>query len=111
MTKLVFSSRRQKDIFSLIAEAETSNRNPDVNFWIAPDGAEITSYKYPNGLWKKEIVKGSTRINRYSAKINNKIVMTETVERLINAEFMENISVEVMNMFSQYSHSKLYIKD
>jgi len=111
MTKLIFSSRRQKDIFSLIAETESLKTNPDVNYWIAPDGAEITIYKYSNGLWKKEIVKGSRRIIRYSAKINNKIVITENVETLVNVEFLTNISVEIADMFTQYSHSKLFIKE
>jgi len=68
MSKLVFSSRRVKDIYELIAESDTLSTNPDVNFYIAPDGAEITVYKYSNGLWKKEIVKNSRRIIRYSAK-------------------------------------------
>lgn len=110
MSKLVFSSRRVKDIYELIAESDALSTNPDVNFYIAPDGAEITVYKYSNGLWKKEIVKNSRRIIRYSAKIGHKIVMSEHVEYIVGATLLENIALEVANMFSQYSNSKIWVK-
>ena len=67
--KLVFSSRRVVTLDELIKESDILKTNPDVNFYIAPDGAEVTVYKYSNNLWKKEIVKNSRRIVRFSAKI------------------------------------------
>ena len=58
--KLVFSSRRVVTLDELIKESDLLKTNPDVNFYIAPDGAEVTAYKYSNGLWKKEIVNDRT---------------------------------------------------
>jgi hypothetical protein len=108
--KLVFSSRRVITLDELIKESDLLKMNPDVNFYIAPDGAEVTAYKYSNGLWKKEIVKNSRRIVRYSAKIGGKIVMTEHAEIILNSSIFETVAVEVAEMFSQYSNSKLWVK-
>ena len=108
--KLVFSSRRVVTLDELIKESDLLKTNPDVNFYIAPDGAEVTAYKYSNGLWKKEIVKNSTRIVRFSAKIGGKIVMTEHAEIILNSSIFESVAVEVAEMFSQYSNSKLWVK-
>jgi hypothetical protein len=108
--KLVFSSRRVITLDELIKESDLLKMNPDVNFYIAPDGAEVTAYKYSNGLWKKEIVKNSRRIVRYSAKIGGKIVMTEHAEIILNSSIFETVAVEIAEMFSQYSNSKLWVK-
>jgi len=108
--KLVFSSRRVVTLDELIKESDLLKTNPDVNFYIAPDGAEVTAYKYSNGLWKKEIVKNSRRIVRYSAKIGGKIVMTEHAEIILDSRIFESVAVEVAEMFSQYSNSKLWVK-
>lgn len=108
--KLVFSSRRVVTLDELIKESDLLKTNPDVNFYIAPDGAEVTAYKYSNGLWKKEIVKNSRRIVRFSAKIGGKIVMTEHAEIILNSGIFESVAVEVAEMFSQYSNSKLWVK-
>lgn len=108
--KLVFSSRRVVTLDELIKESDTLKTNPDVNFYIAPDGAEVTAYKYSNGLWKKEIVKNNRRIVRFSAKIGGKIVMTEHAEIILNSSIFESVAVEVAEMFSQYSNSKLWVK-
>jgi len=108
--KLVFSSRRVVTLDELIKESDLLKTNPDVNFYIAPDGAEVTAYKYSNGLWKKEIVKNSRRIVRFSAKIGGKIVMTEHAEIILDSRIFESVAVEVAEMFSQYSNSKLWVK-
>lgn len=108
--KLVFSSRRVVTLDELIKESDILKTNPDVNFYIAPDGAEVTAYKYSNGLWKKEIVKNNRRIVRFSAKIGGKIVMTEHAEIILNSSIFESVAVEVAEMFSQYSNSKLWVK-
>lgn len=108
--KLVFSSRRVVTLDELIKESDLLKTNPDVNFYIAPDGAEVTAYKYSNGLWKKEIVKNSRRIVRYSAKIGGKIVMTEHAEIILDSKIFESVALEVAEMFSQYSNSKLWVK-
>jgi D-serine dehydratase len=108
--KLVFSSRRVVTLDELIKESDLLKTNPDVNFYIAPDGAEVTAYKYSNGLWKKEIVKNSRRIVRFSAKIGGKIVMTEHAEMILDSRIFESVAVEVAEMFSQYSNSKLWVK-
>lgn len=108
--KLVFSSRRVVTLDELIKESDILKTNPDVNFYIAPDGAEVTAYKYSNGLWKKEIVKNSRRIVRFSAKIGGKIVMSEHAEIILNSSIFESVAVEVAEMFSQYSNSKLWVK-
>lgn len=108
--KLVFSSRRVVTLDELIKESDLLETNPDVNFYVAPDGAEVTAYKYSNGLWKKEIVKNSRRIVRYSAKIGGKIVMTEHAEIILDSKIFESVAVEVAEMFSQYSNSKLWVK-
>ena len=108
--KLVFSSRRVVTLDELIKESDLLKTNPDVNFYIAPDGAEVTAYKYSNGLWKKKIVKNSRRIVRFSAKIGGKIVMTEHAEIILNSSIFESVAVEVAEMFSQYSNSKLWVK-
>ena len=108
--KLVFSSRRVVTLDELIKQSDLLKTNPDVNFYIAPDGAEVTAYKYSNGLWKKEIVKNSRRIVRFSAKIGGKIVMTEHAEIILNSSIFESVAVEVAEMFSQYSNSKLWVK-
>jgi len=108
--KLIFSSRRVVTLDELIKESDLLKTNPDVNFYIAPDGAEVTAYKYSNGLWKKEIVKNSRRIVRFSAKIGGKIVMTEHAEIILNSSIFESVAVEVAEMFSQYSNSKLWVK-
>lgn len=108
--KLVFSSRRVVTLDELIKESDILKANPDVNFYIAPDGAEVTAYKYSNGLWKKEIVKNSRRIVRFSAKIGGKIVMSEHAEIILNSSIFESVAVEVAEMFSQYSNSKLWVK-
>jgi len=108
--KLVFSSRRVVTLDELIKESDLLKTNPDVNFYIAPDGAEVTAYKYSNGLWKKEIVKNNRRIVRFSAKIGGKIVMTEHAEIILNSSIFESVAVEVAEMFSQYSNSKLWVK-
>jgi hypothetical protein len=108
--KLVFSSRRVVTLDELIKESDLLKTNPDVNFYVAPDGAEVTAYKYSNGLWKKEIVKNSRRIVRYSAKISGKIVMTEHAEIILDSRIFESVAIEVAEMFSQYSNSKLWVK-
>lgn len=108
--KLVFSSRRVVTLDELIKESDILKTNPDVNFYIAPDGAEVTAYKYSNGLWKKEIVKNNRRIVRFSAKIGGKIVMTEHAEIILNSSIFESVAIEVAEMFSQYSNSKLWVK-
>lgn len=108
--QLVFSSRRVVTLDELIKESDLLKTNPDVNFYVAPDGAEVTAYKYSNGLWKKEIVKNSRRIVRYSAKIGGKIVMTEHAEIILDSKIFESVALEVAEMFSQYSNSKLWVK-
>jgi hypothetical protein len=108
--KPIFSSKNVKSLHDLIIESENLKENPEVNYWIAVDGAEITKYKYPNGLWKKEIRKNSRIVIRYSAKIGNKIVITEYVETNFSLKILENMSIEIADMFSQYEHSKIWIK-
>lgn len=109
--KPVYSSRRVKDIYDLINEAEKASWNPDVDFWIAPDGAEVTLTKYPNKLWKKEIRKGNKIKIRFSCRIHGRIVVTEQHESVLSVDILKNVSTEVADMFSQYSHSKLYLNE
>lgn len=108
--KPVYSSRRVKDIYDLINEAEKASWNPDVDFWIAPDGAEVTLTKYPNKLWKKEIRKGNKIKVRFSCRLHGRVVVVEQHESVLNIDVLEKVSTEVADMFSQYSSSKIFLK-